>query len=796
MNLRDILPSFLGKPRRIPWARLSRWAGGTVIFILAALFLWPLPSDVLQPHHQALRLLDRNGALLYEVRPKDGTTTDSLAYADIPQSFLSALISTEDRTFYSHFGVSVRGTARALWQDLRAGEIVSGGSTITQQLVRLRLPPAHRGIIRKLQEMLYAVKLERHLPKNEILAQYANGAYFGHQAYGLSAAAKIYFGKRPDELSIGETAYLVGLLQSPSSYDPFQNPKPAVARWKIVLRLWRENGGITSQQEQDALKEGIHLASGRVNIEAPHFVFWLLQTRKDLPTEGDVRTTIDLPLQRAAEDIIRRRVDALKDKNVTSGAAVVLDTKTGDVLAMVGSADYFDTAHEGAVNAAVSPRQPGSAVKPFTYALAFAGGATPATTVPDVQTQFLTKEGNPYVPRNYDYEEHGLVRYREALANSYNIAAVRVLQRVGVSRLLTFLRDAGITTLGNTPEYYGLALTLGDAEVTLLDLATSYAVFPRGGETLRARTLLTDPIRQGRGVIDAQSAWLVTDILSDNAARLPEFGGDSPLAFSRPVAAKTGTTRNARDNWTMGYTPDRVVGVWVGNANNAPMRGTSGVTGAGPIFHDVMEVATQNLPKTPFERPAGIVERDVCRLSGMLPTPLCPSVIREVFEVGTEPTANDDVYQSIALDRRNGLRAGPDCPSAFVEHRTFAVLPPDVAGWARDKGWPQSPTAYSPLCQGTSAQTESGTWLRIVSPEANDAYERDPLIPAADQKLILRAQAAPAVASVEWFANGRKIGAGTAPDFEVSWQLRDGFWTFEARTKDLSKKVTITVQSR
>ncbi|MDD4319504.1 MAG: penicillin-binding protein 1C [Candidatus Peribacteraceae bacterium] len=766
-----------------------------VLLVLAAAF-WPLPARVRAPTGQtSLRLLDREGRLLYTVRPPEGSGVHALPLRDIPRTLTDALIATEDRGFRDHRGVSIRGVVRAALQNLAAGRIVSGASTITQQLVRMRLPPGKRNVPRKLREMLYAWKLERVLSKEDILEAYLNEAYFGHRAYGVRNASLTFFGRNPQELSTGESAFLVGLLQAPGSYDPFRDPAPGTERRRRVLDAMLATGVITEEAHAQAAQEPLTLSRGRVSIEAPHFVFWLLEQREaDLEGLTEVRTTIDLSLQREAERIVGRQLEALQDRNVTSAAVVVLDAHDGDVLAMVGSADYFDDAHDGAVNVAVAPRQPGSALKPFTYALALERGDTPATVVADVETQFLTEEGTPYVPRNYDYEYHGLVRYREALANSYNMAAVRVLERVGVSTLLSFLKDAGLSTLRRTPEHYGLALTLGDAETTLLELSRAYALFPRGGTTLPLRTLLDDPREQGRRLLSEQTAWLIGDILSDNDARLEEFGGDSPLAFRRPVAAKTGTTRNSRDNWTVGFTPDRIVGVWVGNADNAPMRGTSGVTGAGPIFHDVMEAAVRDLPPDGFPQPSGIVQAEICRLSGKLPTPACTARTVESFRAGTVPTEEDDIFTAVPVDARNGLLASDTCDPSHVQMRTFAVFPPDVRAWARETGWPEPPREPSPLC-GTHAPTGDAR-LAIRSPLAGDTFEIDPLIPLASQKIPLRAEAGSAVRTVRWYVDGKHVGDGNAPDFAAGWTPSPGTWTVEAKAGEVSEHIVINVTKR
>ncbi|TSC57464.1 MAG: 1A family penicillin-binding protein [Candidatus Peregrinibacteria bacterium Greene0416_19] len=766
------------------------------ILLLVSILLWPLPGRVRSPQiREPLRLLDRRGRLLYEVRHRENGAQSHLSLSQVPMHLRQALIEVEDRTFRSHRGVSMRGTTRAMWQNLTQGRVISGGSTITQQLVRIRLGTGRRGYIRKVREMLLALKLEGVLSKDEILEAYLNEAYFGHQAYGIAEAARIYLGKNPAELSLAESSFLIGLLQSPSAYDPFRDPTRARRRHKTVLQTLADRGIVTEEEREEMGRTPLRLAPDRLPIAAPHFVFWLLQERgDDLQAGTDVTTTLDLDLQRQAERIVSGHLETLREQSVTAAAVVVLDARSGDVLAMVGSADYFDAAHDGAVNVAVAPRQPGSAIKPLTYALALARGDTAATTVADVETRFFTQEGNPYTPRNYDYGYHGLVRYREALANSYNVAAVRVLERVGVGNLISFLRQTGITTITETPEHYGLALTLGDAEVPLLELAAAYGIFARQGRTLPLRTLATDPVRQGSAILDPRVAWLIADILSDPSARLAQFGGQSPLAFDFPVAAKTGTTRNARDNWTVGFTPDVIVGVWVGNADNTPMKNTSGVTGAGPIFHDVLLAATSG-KRTPFFRPHGIIDGSVCRLSGKLPTPLCPHTVNEHFIAGTEPRDTDDIYRSIRIDRRNNLLAGPGCGDDVTEERTFTVFPPDVRRWARENDWPVPPETHSPLCR--TASSSAPAWsLIITKPADGDSFEIDPLIPIQLQAITLEARADQPVETIEWFVDSERIGVGRSPDFRLRWQPRPGRFLIEARSPSSSATVTVEIRRR
>ncbi len=768
--------------------------GSLLIATILLALAWPLPSALSgKGMPENTRISDRHGELLYAVQGSG--LRSEIPLENIPKPLLDALIATEDRTFYHHPGLSVRGIARAAVRNVLAGHIVEGGSTITQQLIRTLLSPKRRGFSYKLHEAWLALKYDARFSKHDIVERYLNTSFFGQGAYGVKAAAHVYFDADVSTLSLGQSALLVGLLNAPSALNPFKDAEGARQRRDLVLRAMLDQGKVSQPEFDAALEEPVALRSGKTDIRAPHFVLWLLQRNPELRESKDVVTTLDLALQTETEAIVDKHVEKLKDKNVTSAAVVVLDARTGEILTMVGSRDYFDVENDGAVNVAVSARQPGSAMKPFTYALALSQGMTAATTISDVETQFFTAEGNPYVPRNYDYGYHGLVRIREALANSYNIAAVKVAEIVGVERLLAFLKRAGISTLRESPEHYGLALTLGDGEVKLLELAAAYGIFARGGTTLLPKALLDETGTVEAQILNPKVAWLITDILSDADARAAEFGRDGPLGFPYPVAAKTGTTRNSRDNWTIGYTPDRIVGVWVGNADNAPMRGTSGVTGAGPIFHDVMQEAMKFIEKKPFEKPEGFTDRTICRLSGKLPTPFCTERVIEHFISGTEPHTTDDMFVSISIDTRNGLRAGSSCPEKFIEQKVFTVFPPDTRKWARENGYTPPPDLYSPLCPASAAESSIRPQsVMITRPAENAMYLLDPLIPDVHELIVFEAVADESIEKLSWFVNGTKVGEGTKPDFRIKWKPETGSFIVKAGFESLQSSVHIEVR--
>jgi penicillin-binding protein 1C len=799
--------------RRILFAALIILLGAATGLVVRAWLFVDLPSLETLPERLAApssEILDRNGQLLYQVIDPNGGGHTPVPLSEIPLACQQATIAVEDANYYRHPGVDLVGIARAIWINLRGRETLAGGSTITQQVARnLLLDPeeaAERSLTRKLRESILAWRLAHTYSKEEVLALYLNQSFYGNLAYGIEAAAQAYFGKPAGALDLAECAMLAGLPQAPALFNPLTNPAEADKKQALVLDLMVKENYVTSGEGERAKEEDLTYAAAPFAIEAPHFVTHVwgeLQTRlgDDVIRAGGlvVTTTLDLDLQRAAEGILRRHLTRLATptadrpaRNVHNGGIVAVDPHSGEVLVMVGSPDYFDARVDGAVNAALAPRQPGSALKPFTYAAAFDPRRpdpwNPATVLLDVRSAFPTREGDPYVPLNYDRRYHGPVPVRQALASSYNVPAVKALQHVGLNALITLARDLGITTFADINRY-GLALTLGGGEVRLLELTAAYGALANGGARV-------DPVAIGEvrrdgevllrhrslapvAVLDPRVAWLITDILSDDAARAPSFGRGSVLRLSRPAAVKTGTTTDWRDNWTVGYTPDLVAGVWVGNADNSPMEQVSGVTGAGPIWHDFMETALLGRPALAFRRPHGLMEAEVCALSGKLPTELCPHRSVEWFIEGEEPTAVDDWYQLLRTDGATGFLADESTPSERVVEEVYLVLPPELQSWAREQGIPAPPPAAADLAQvATGGAGEGVAPLAITSPDNGVVYRLSPAVPADAQQIRLTAVARVALARVTFIIDGRPVGTVSASpggrSYELRWPLQGG----------------------
>jgi 1A family penicillin-binding protein len=782
------------------------------------------------------KIYDRSGRLLFEMPPPYSGFHSPVSLDEIPLALRQAVIATEDDGFYENPGVDFTAILRSAWLNLRNRRIVSGASTITQQLARnLLMSPEERyeqSYTRKLREAILAWRITRRYSKDEILALYLNETYFGNLAYGVEAAAQTHFGKHVRDLDLAECALLAGLPQSPPAYNPFENLEAAKKRQAVVLGLMAEQGYITADQARQAESEKLYFASAPFDIRAPHFVMYvrgLLEEELGLERleQGGLRiyTTLDLDLNEMTRDVMRYRLEMLANcqgtgsrqqndcppggHNVRNAALVALDPQTGEILAMVGSPDYFSARIDGAVNGTTALRQPGSSIKPITYAAAFQSGTgpdvtrlTPATMMLDVYTSFVTREGASYVPLNYDLQFRGPVLLREALASSYNLIAVKVLDSIGVETMTGLARRLGITTFDD-PDRLGLAVTLGGGEVRLIEETAAYAAFANGGRAVQPVAVLrvedsegsllwSQAPGMGEPVVDERVAYLISNILSDNTARIPSFGEESVLKLTRPAAVKTGTTTDFRDNWTVGYTPGLVAGVWAGNADSEPMHEISGVSGAAPIWHDFVEAALKGAPVHDFERPDGLVETEVCALSGLLPGPDCPHRVTELFLAGTQPTETCTMHQRIAIDRATGLRATANTPPDRIVQKVYTILPPEAQEWAQAEGIPGPPPVVGQPGAGGEQQVAltsgRGLPLAMGSPDDGAVYRLDPGLPTDAQRIEVLAYAAAGVSfgEVTMLVDGRPIARISAPPYETLWQLEPGSHVFSAEGVTLS----------
>lgn len=630
----------------------------TVIFISIfcySFFIIKFSSQIPSPKELTLsnrplttQILDRNGNLLYQIY--EGRNREIVELDQISPYLKNATVAIEDKHFYYHPGVDPLGIFRAIQTNLAIqGDAFKGegGSTITQQLIKNTMLTPDQTLSRKIKEAALAFWTERIYTKDEILKMYLNEAPYGGPAWGIQAAAQMYFGKSAKDINLAESAFLAGLTAAPTNYSPYGiHPEKSKQRQGEVLRRMTEDGYITPGLADAALSETLNFRPRGIDIKAPHFVMYVRQLLASkygerVVSQGGLKvvTTLDLKIQEMAEDVVENQVSKLAKLKVGNGAAMISDAANGQILAMVGSKNYFDP-QDGSFNVALALRQPGSSIKPVTYATAFKEGYGPATILLDTPITYKNPWGQSYSPINYDSRFHGPVTIRTALGSSYNIPAVKMLASTGLPAMLETAKNLGITSLNN-PDNYGLSLTLGGGAVKMIEMMSVYNTFASGGIKYTPQAILTVTDAEGniledhqqdtgKRVLSEEIAYLITHILSDDKARVPAFGAKSLLNIDGyTVAVKTGTSDDKRDNLTFGFNPEYVVGVWVGNNDNSPMdpKLTSGITGAAPIWHDIMANLLTGKPDTPFKRPIGVVEvtvrgRKDLGIAGQSPRPM------------------------------------------------------------------------------------------------------------------------------------------------------------------------------
>jgi penicillin-binding protein 1C len=738
----------------------------------------PISSELLDlSDNTSTTVVDRRGVPLYEALSGSGTRSVNVTAETLPPALVSATIAAEDRRFWSHHGLDPIAIARAIRRNIVEAQVVEGGSTITQQVAKLlinrRAPDRTRGFREKLREAILAMRMEHRFDKRQILAMYLNLASYGNQIVGAERASRTYFGRDASMLTPAQAAFLAGLPQRPSRFNPYRGHDLAVSRQRVVLARMEKAGLLSASEANLAREERLSVHREAMPFLAPHFVEMVLASTED-PKPGRVETTIDAGLQEDIAGIIRSHRPSLERHGAANVAVVVFDNSRGDWLAWEGSGDYLDQARGGTINGPLVPRQPGSTLKPFTYALAFEEGTTPATVLADIPSHFPTAEpGVLYSPRNYDGRYRGPLLARAALAGSENVPAVALASQLGVPSLLRFLARAGITTLDKSPAYYGLGVTLGNAEVRLDELVAAYAALARAGEWIQPGwTRSVDEIaRPRRQVVSPLAAYWITDILSDPYAREYIFGRGGSLDFPFPVAVKTGTSQAYHDNWTIGYTHEITVGVWVGNFDRTPLRDSSGVTGAGPIFHAVMLAAMRRIRGTDqigegaiVARPVALIERQVCALSGMSANDWCPSHRREWLMPGEEVPCNWH-HQS--------------------DEGVLVVWPPEYRQWARNSGSGTRDSRLATRDQGPVTRDQGpGTLdsrrrIEIVNPPSGATYLIDPTLRREFQTVSLRATTTQP-GRIEWEINGSPIGASSS-DSGFMWPLKPGTHRVTAR---------------
>lgn len=787
-------------PRRRRWRRWLLIMGCASFVFLFAVWIAVVAVDyplarLSRQRFTSMQVTDRQGTLLREFPGEMSRFGQWVSLKSIAKAMIDATRVSEDKRFFAHRGVDPWAVVRAARDNLWRRRIVSGASTITMQLVRL-LNPRPRRLTSKVIEAIEALRIERKLSKREILEQYLNRAPYGHGTTGVEAASQLYFRKPASQLSIAESALLAVIPRAPRFFSPYKRKRELIARQQELLRRMAAAGVISVAQRDVALGQPLELQVWSTPFLSPHFTRFVRLQLAGKGSPQQVRTTLDAVLTRRIEGIVETHISRLESRDVSNAAVLVLDNRSGEVLAWVGSRKFTDRKNQGQVDGVTSLRQPGSTLKPFTYGLAFEKGYTASTIVADIETRFMMSDGRSFIPRNYDHRYYGPMRLRAALASSLNVSAMKVARWVGAGTLLTRLKALGFAHFDKPASFYGLGLTLGNGEVTLLELTAAFATLARGGRYLPPRFWLsqTDPrgrvvnaakVGPGKRVFSPQAAYLVSHILADPMARIRGFGLRTPFRFPFPVAVKTGTSNNWRDNWTVGYTPQLTVGVWVGNFDGRPMHNVSGVSGAGPIFRDVMLAVMEGRQVRRFESDVAIVTLNtICPLSGKLAGPHCPHKMVEHYIPGTEPTESCDFHRLIPIDRRNGLLAGDDCPERHLQKSSFASYPPRYAEWVAQRHLRQAPTRFSPLCPNKHLARGS---LQLLSPHPGARYLIDHTQSRTFQTLPLRVVAPRHTRSVTWIVNG-KVYKRVGWPFSVRWPLAPGEHTVKVVAAGMTSK--------
>ena len=755
---------WLNKIYQSVWQRLSRssWRCKVMLtLILLCLivrslpYLVPIHAQDIAQDQLAVEFSDRNGLPLGRLLTRDQEHTAVVPLNQVSPQFIQAILAAEDGDFYHHGALDMKAIARSVKDAIQMRRITSGASTITMQLARM-LEASPRTLSGKLQEIWVSWRLAAGMNKDEILAAYINRLPMGGNIYGLEAAAHNYFNISATELNLAQASVLAAVPNNPTYFNPYDHWKRVKQRQVYVLNRMVQDGYITRAQADRAYAEELSLAPRQQGIiAAPHFLFW---AANQLPQQhpAQIRTTLDRPLQQFVEAQVQQVLRTLAPHNVHQATALVIDNHSGEVLAYVGSPDYFNEGQLGRNDGIQALRQPGSTLKPFLYEFALENRTIrPNTILADVPTYYAIPGAKLYSPTDYDETFLGPVRVRVALANSLNIPAVRVLEKVGVQNFLNRLHQLGFEHLTQTPEYYGLGLILGSGEVSLWELARAYVTLARlGAATPLVTTFPHAPITNPESPIpNPKPEWaLITDMLSDRHARATAFGVDSVLALPFPAAVKTGTSSDFRDTWTVGFTTDYTVATWVGNFNGEPMRQVSGVTGAAPLWNRILLHLHEQQEPTGFSSPDTLVQRPICAITGLQPTPDCPSVVQEYL------------YAEDLSDYER--------PSATLD------LPQEYDEWLARQ---HQPTFVS-------------NNLKLLYPHNGDvflSYAAASGESATSERLEFKLAATP-TQPVEWWLNGQKLATLSANS--LFWQLRPGEWTLQVKSGEMTDTVTFQVK--
>lgn len=769
------MASFLGKiyetlRERIQHPTVESYAllAAVLSFLMTmTYFLLPFPKNYLSSETASIRIYDRDDILLMEMTPGESGLTSPVELDEVPDEFVELLLFSEDKNFYRHIGISFSAIVRAFFENLTAGETVSGGSTLSQQLVKLKHGYSRNNIFTKILEVFRAVRLEIHFSKDEILEGYLNRIYLGNQIYGIKKASEIYFDKDPDQLTLLEMSALISIIPAPSAYNIYDHLYTVEEKAKDLL-FDAKNEGTISQEEYDIEEEDhLYTAASEDLFFAPHFCFYVLEEvekilpKKVYPTE--IYTTLDYELYEKFLNVARNQVLQLSDHNVEQSAMLMLDNKNMEILVMIGSVNYFS--ENGQINGTTSQIQPGSSMKPFTYALALESGRyTPSTILPDVYSEFPSAVGS-YIPSNFDERYHGPVRLAVALGSSYNVPTVWLLNEIGVGNLYDFLKEAGFDSLSHPHRYYGLGLTLGSGDVSLLEEARAYSIFPNGGVLKETKSFFyalgsdgnyyTPEESEETELLSGETAFLISHILSDYSYKTGGFGANVSVHLPFEIALKTGTSKDFRDNTVLAYNEEYTFAVWMGNFSGDAMLELPSAAGAGLVLRDSLLALHNN----GFDFGEGFSSEgldisvcEICNLSGKKADEDCPETSFEYFLAGTEPTEECDWHEDGKI-----------------------IFPDEYSEWARIN-YPES--AYT--------IEENGNFY-ILAPENGSIYKISGALPAEVQNI--RLEAVSASDDVDWFTNGAYFQSGKL----IYLQLDSSLETITAQSEDRTYEISITV---
>ena len=758
----------------------------------------PFSKEELQKNEsRVLKIYDRNNILLANLFPEYGGFYKEVKYSDLPQNLIEAVISAEDKNFFKHKGIDYKAILRAFISNLLNRKIVSGGSTITQQLSK-SIINRERNYINKFYEALDSIRLEKNMTKEEILTEYLNRIFFGNNCYGIGAAAELYFKKEVKDLNINESVILASIIKSGTKFNPYKYEERLHLRKIYVLGQMKNNNYIKEEEYNNYINENITIYTNREKniLKSPHFVMYIKDSLDKLKYSNitEVKTTLDYKMQKEASLVISNASQSLHSFNVRNISCVILNAKTGEVLSMIGSMDYFDKETDGSVNGAIALRQPGSALKPFLYAYLFDKGESPASVIGDIKT-YINSPGGDYIPENFDRKYRGPVTIRDALANSLNIPAVRWLSKYSLKDFQNILLKSGLRSIDKNPDYYGYSLVLGSAEVRLIDLASAYTIFPNSGIFINHYSAVSLKKENGdifyfpkksytyKRVISEESAYLINKILSDRNARMGSFRSYRGLVYPFSIAIKTGTSKGSRDAWAIGYTKDYIVGLWLGDFKGSEMINITGGNGAVPILYDLFSMLNKSQKETKWHKPKDIIEREICLISGKLRGEFCKETRLEEFSIFNVPKEECDVHNLYIKRNSDGS----------IDKKVFLNLPSEYNDWIKERQiekpnseWikAENTYAYNNLNQinnfnSINNQNKINERISITSPTDNSVYKIDSTLPLEYQNIFISSYIPKNIIEANLYCNEEIIAnIEELKNGSVIWNLKKGDYTF------------------